>query len=590
MRRPWIQALEDRLRKRPPQTLRRFASGLAALALAFGLLSCEHRPTRSAELEALVIDYIEAFTEFHPARAASLGWHEHDGKLSPRNPEDINARAKQMQRFLTRAENLKKSIDHPEDQFDRDILDWLLQMELFHSQVLRRYERDPLIYAFSLDLSGLLLRLVPAWSDRAEAIVSRLERFPAFLAEARKNLVNPPRPVTETAIRSFRNLAPFLQNDLPPEMKNLAPELQARLEAALPKAVSAVEEMALWLEKEILPKAENDYALGSETYLEMLRTQERFAYSMEELLAMGREELARLQKLYKKTAAEIDPNKTPQEVTRLISEDHLSRDELVPFTASELDALKRQVVEHDLVSIPEGAGAIVQASPTFSRWNTAYIMTPGPFDPPSVQAIYFISPGEVDLTPKQVEAWLRSNNQYLVRNISVHEVYPGHYVNSLYIRNAATLIRKMEWSYAFGEGWAHYTEELFAENIYATQFPRYRLAQIQDALLRACRYMTSIGLHTQGWSIEQGTKFFMENAYVEEVLARQQTIRGTFDPGYLLYTLGKLYIKQMREDYRKKMGENFTLKDFHDALLQYGNPPLPMVRARLLGSSFGNAN
>ena len=578
------------MRKSLPQALRRFASGLAALALAFGLLSCEHRPTRSAELEALVTDYIEAFTEFHPARAASLGWHEHDGKLSPRNPEDINARAKQLQRFLTRAEKLKGNIDHPEDQFDRDILDWLLQMELFHSQVLRRYERDPLIYAFSLDLSGLLLRLVPAWSDRAEAIVSRLERFPAFLAEARKNLANPPRPVTETAIRSFKNLAPFLQNDLPPEMKNLAPELQARFEAALPKAVSAVEEMVLWLEKEILPKAENDYALGRETYLEMLRTQERFDYSLDQLRAMGRDELARLQKEYKETAAQVDPDKTPQEVTRMISEDHPSRDELVPFTASELDALKRQVVEHDLVSIPKGAGAIVQASPTFRRWNTAYIMTPGPFDPPSVQAIYFISPGEVDLTPKQVEAWLRSNNQYLVRNISVHEVYPGHYVNSLYIRNAATLIRKMEWSYAFGEGWAHYTEELFAENIYATQFPRYRLAQIQDALLRACRYMTSIGLHTQGWSIEQGTKFFMENAYVEEVLARQQTIRGTFDPGYLLYTLGKLYIKQMREDYRKKMGENFTLKDFHDALLQYGNPPLPMVRARLLGSSFGNAN
>ena len=587
---PWIQASEDRLRKRPPLTLRRFAPGLAALALAFSLLSCEHRPTRSAELEALVTDYIEAFTEFHPARAASLGWHEYDGKLSPRNPEIIVARAKQLREFLSRAENLKGDIDHPEDQFDRDILDWLLQMELFHSQVLRRYERDPLIYAFSLDLSGLLLRLVPTWPERAEAIVSRLERFPAFLAESRKNLANPPRPVTETAIRSFKNLAPFLQNDLPPEMKNLAPDLQTRFEAALSKAVSAVEEMALWLEKEILPKAENDYALGSETYLEMLRTQEQFDYSLEELLAMGREELARLQKLYKETAAEIDPNKTPQEVTRLISEDHPSREELVSFTASELDALKRQVVEHDLVSIPEGAGAIVQASPTFRRWNTAYIMTPGPFDPPSVQAIYFISPGEVDLTPKQVEAWLRSNNQYLVRNISVHEVYPGHYVNSLYIRNAATLIRKMEWSYAFGEGWAHYTEELFAENIYATQFPRYRLAQIQDALLRACRYMTSIGLHTQGWSIEQGTKFFMENAYVEEVLARQQTIRGTFDPGYLLYTLGKLYIKQMREDYRKKMGENFTLKDFHDALLQYGNPPLPMVRARLLGSSFGNAN
>ena len=383
------------MRERRPQTLPRFASGLAALALAFGLLSCEHRPARSAELEALVIDYIEAFTEFHPARAASLGWHEHDGKLSPRNPAAIVARAKRLQGFLTRAEKLKGNIDDPEDQFDRDILDWLLERELFHSQVLRRYESDPLIYAFSLDLSGLLLRLVPAWSDRAEAIVSRLERFPAFLAEARKNLANPPHPVTETAIRSFRYLAPFLQNDLPTEMKNLAPELQARFEAAL-------------------PKAENNYALGKETYLEMLRTQERFDYSLDQLRAMGRDELVRLQKEYKETAAQVDPDKTPQEVTLLISLDHPSRDELVPFTASELDALKRQVVEHDLLTIPKGAGAIVQASPTFRRWNTAYIMTPGPFDLPSVQAIYFISPGEVDLTPKQVEAWLRSNNRYLV--------------------------------------------------------------------------------------------------------------------------------------------------------------------------------
>ena len=254
---------------------------LAAGTILFLTLAaaCSSEEQKSAELEELVVDYIKAFTEFHPARAASLGWHEHDGKLSPRNPEVIVARAKQMQRFLTRAEKLKGNIDHPEDQVELDILDWLLQMELFHSQVLRRYDRDPLICAFSLDLSGLLLRLVPAWSDRAEAIVSRLERFPAFLAEARKNLANPPRPVTETAIRSFRNLAPFLQNDLPPEMKNLAPELQARLEAALPKACSAVEEMALWLEKEILPKAENDYALGSETDLAMRRPPDRFAYS-----------------------------------------------------------------------------------------------------------------------------------------------------------------------------------------------------------------------------------------------------------------------------------------------------------------------
>ena len=177
---------------------------------------------------------------------------------------------------------------------------------------------------------------------------------------------------------------------------------------------------------------------------------------------------------------------------------------------------------------------------------------------------------------------MRSVNNYAVRNISVHEVYPGHYVNMLYVRNTDTLMRKLVRSYAFTEGWAHYTEEMFVDQVYKGTEPHYQLGQIQDALLRICRYMTSIGLHTQNWSIDQGTKFFVENAYIEEILAQQQAIRGTFDPGYLVYSLGKLYIKQLRKDYQEKIGEKFKLKNFHNALLKYGNPPLPMVRTRML--------
>ena len=560
---------------------------LAAGTILFLTLAaaCSSEEQKSADLEDLVDSYLEAMSKFRPQSASGLGFHEYDGRLGARDPDSIEEWAKQIRQFLEKTEALEKNLEHPEDQFDRELLEWQLRSELLQIETLKSYEKDPLQYAFALDLSPLLMRSVPSWPERAKAIVLRLEQFPEYLAGARKTLGTPPRTATETAARSFENIAPFLRDDLPGEMKNITPELKTRFDAALPKAVSTVEETAAWLEEEVLPKTKNDYALGEDRYLAMLRTQEQFDYSVEQLLSMGREELARLQKLYKKTAAEIDPNKTPQEVTRLISEDHPSREELVSFTASELDELRRQVLEHHLVTLPEGAGSQVQAAPTFRRWNTAYIMTPGPFDPPTLKAIYFISPGEVDLTPEQVESWLRGLNQYVVRSISVHEVYPGHYVNMLHRKRSATTARKLAHSYAFTEGWAHYTEELYAEHVYGDEFPRYRLAQIRGALLRVCRYMTSIGLHTQGWSIEEGTKYFMENAYVEDVLARQQAIRGTFDPGYLFYTLGKLYIKQLRDDYQKKAGDRFNLKTFHDELLQYGNPPLPMVRARLLDAN-----
>ena len=275
--------------------------------------ACSSEPQKCADLEDLADVYLKARSEFNPIRASRLGFHEYDGRLGARDPDSIEDWAKQIRQFLEKAGALEKTLEHPEDQFDRGLLEWLLRRNLLQIETLKLYEKNPLQYAFALDLSALLMRTVPSWPEREEAIVSRLEQIPEFLAGARKSLGTPPRTATETAVRSFKNIAPFLRDDLPKEMKDITPELKARFDAALPKAVSAVEEMALWLEKEILPKAENDYALGGETYLEMLRTQEQFDYSIEELLAMGREELARLQKLYKETAAEIDPNKTPQE-------------------------------------------------------------------------------------------------------------------------------------------------------------------------------------------------------------------------------------------------------------------------------------
>jgi uncharacterized protein (DUF885 family) len=211
---------------------------------------------------------------------------------------------------------------------------------------------------------------------------------------------------------------------------------------------------------------------------------------------------------------------------------------------------------------------------------------PGSFERVAKEAFYYVTPVEDDWPPEKQEEWLRHLNYTTLRNVSVHECYPGHYVHFLHRRHVKSTVLRSYWSYAFTEGWAHYCEEMMVEQGFGDD--RLRLAMLQDALLRNCRYVGSIMMHTRGWSWEGATRFFMENAYLERLPAEREAKRGTWDPGYLNYTLGKLMIKKLREDWFARHADA-SLREFHDTLLALGAPPLGLAREHLLGPGAGPA-
>ena len=267
---------------------------------------------------------------------------------------------------------------------------------------------------------------------------------------------------------------------------------------------------------------------------------------------------------------------------RDMSRHHPTADSLIAETGDMLERIRKFVIDLDIVTVPSEVRCRAIETPSFMRWATAALDMPGPFEERATEAYYYVTPVEPHWTPEQAEEWLSNMNYATLENTSVHEAYPGHYVHYLHTKSAPSKVSKAFGAYSFWEGWAHYTEEMMIEEGYADGNPRLRIGQISDALLRDCRYVCAIRMHTQGMSVDEATVFFKENAYMEDLPARKEATRGTFDPMYLNYTLGKLMIMKLREDYRREQGSAYSLKRFHDTFLSFGAPPIPLVRQMML--------
>jgi uncharacterized protein (DUF885 family) len=337
--------------------------------------------------------------------------------------------------------------------------------------------------------------------------------------------------------------------------------------------------------------------------MEMLRG-EFIEMTPEQILDRGMQELRAEQARFKAAAALIDPKLTPIEAARVIQRDHPTAAGLIPDTRKDLESIRQFIIEHKIVSIPSEQRALVEETlPPLRATSFASMSTPGPFEKPGMPAYYYVTPVEPDWSPKQAEEWLGAFNYYTLDVVSIHEAYPGHYVQFLAWNNTPlSTIQKVfpdstygPGSYAFVEGWAHYAEQMMIEQGFgqppnpatATKEQiqigaKYRLAQSSEALLRLCRLCCSIKLHCQGATVEDATKFLMENAYYEEKPAHSEAMRGTFDPGYLYYTMGKLMILKLRDDWKAQEGTAYTLQRFHDELLSHGGPPLPLLRQLML--------
>lgn len=558
--------------------------------------AAEEKP--DAEFEKVAEEYVKGWLAAHPVSASNLGLHEYDGRIADLTRLAIDAELSRLRRFDERLKKFDLSKLSPTAAKDLRNLQAAIKRDLFDIQALNIFENNPMTYAQALDVNVYIKRNYAPLEDRAKSIIAVENQTPNIIIAAKINLQDVlPKPYVELAIQIARGGADFLKKDLVEAMKELKDErLISAFQRSNRKASMALIDYANWLEKEKLPKAIGEWALGAEKYQRLLSEGELIDLAPEKLLEIGLAELKREQAAFAEAAKVIDPARSPVEVFKEIQKEHPTAENLIAETAKNVEAIREFMLERDLISLPSKVSAQVKETPQYARATTfASMDAPGPFETKASEAYYYVTPPEPDWSEEQKEEWLSAFNYFTTDVVSIHEVYPGHYTQFLHLNASdASKSAKIFNSYAFVEGWAHYTEKMMLDEGFAQpkgeapseeeikRAAKYRLAQSNEALLRICRLVASVKMHTQGMTVEEATRFFMENAYYEEKPARQEAMRGTYDPAYFNYTLGKLQILKLRDDYKAQEGENFTLKKFHDELLKHGMPPIRLLRELML--------
>lgn len=537
-------------------------------------------------------DYLALRFATSPLEATALGLHEYDGRFGDYSASAFENQLARLREFEARLRTFPETGLKATSRDDLQLLRHDVAKSIWSLAAVRAPYRNPMTYAGALDVSIYIKRNFAPLPDRFRSMTRVLEHAPALFAAARANL-DPvlPRPFVETAVSIAEGTADFLAKDVAGEAAKL-PEGDAKsgFQAASARAVAELRSFAAWLTAERLPKADNSYAIGTDAFTSMLAA-EHLRLSPREVLDIGLRELAAEEKRFEEAARIIDPSRPAAEVFRAVQKDHPTEESLLPDTRRNLEAIRAFVINHHLVTIPSEVRARVEATlPPFRATSFASMETPGPFETRATEAYYYVTPTEPEWTAAQKDEWLTAFNYYTTDVVSIHEAYPGHYVQFLALNaSKASRVAKVVGSYAFIEGWAHYTEQMLVEAGFAgpgapdpIRAAKYRLAQSDEALLRLCRLCSAIQLHCFGASVDDMTRFFMEHCHYAEKPARQEAIRGTFDPGYCFYTLGKLMILKLRQDVQAQEGAAFNLQRFHDELLRHGTPPVPMLREKLL--------
>jgi uncharacterized protein (DUF885 family) len=540
--------------------------------------------TMPTPLEAFSKKFIRGIMATFPARAANLGLHGYDGLVTDYAPSAIARRVSDLTAYRAELAAIAPGEPPSQEWLDYELLRLAIERELFEWETLRDWARNPMGYVSACDVSNYIKRNYAPLPTRLKAITAHLGRVPGLLAQARTNLERPmPRTFAQVSLEITRGTVTFLREELPAQLTAIAEsELMSQFSVAQARAIAALESFAAWLQDEVLPQANEQFAIGVDAYRQLLRVGEGVELPLDQLLAMAQADLAHNKSEFEATARRISPDKSPAQVMQDIGRRHPAPADLIAEAQKMMETLRAFVIERGLVSIPYDMRPVVAETPAFLRWAFAMMDTPGPFEQVAAEAFYYITPPEKEWTAEQVEAWLSLSNYDTLDDISIHEGWPGHYLHALHFKNSPTQVTKVIDTYSFWEGWAHYVEQMMVEEGYRNGDPRLRMAQLSEALLRDVRSVCAIGMHTQGMSVQEATRRFMQDAFMEELPARKEAERGTFDPGYLAYMLGKLMTLRLRQDYAREQGSAFTLRKFHDTFLSFGAPPIPLVRKMML--------
>lgn len=561
-----------------------------------GVAAQNHRTESKSEMAAakfpaLVAEYLRDLHSRHPALAASSGIHTWDSQLEDYSAPEISAEIAAIKTFQARLEKIPPLELALSDTFDYQIVVSSMKSRLFELEQIKSYERNPQVYNDPIS-SGLLqlatFEYAPA-DARLRSVIAKEKLVPRLLDSARSNVSKTPAVFLKVAIESFKGTLSFVEKDLPSAFASVQDsKLQAEFKQSTKTAAEAISKYVKHLQS-IKPDPAATFAIGKQNYEAKLKYEEGIEVTVDALLKIANRELSKTQEQFKKTASLIDSKRDPLSVWADVQRDHPKAGSLVEEARKQLDELVRFIEDKKIVTLPPSNPPIVAPTPDFMRWSTASMWTPGPFESRALPARYLITDVDPKWSEKQKEEYLGSINYPQLWTTSIHEVYPGHFIQGVYLKQCKSVVRRTAAlaPASFVEGWAHYTEQMMIDEGFGGGEPKIRMGQLADALLRLCRFVVGIREHTDGMSVDQATQFFMRNAYMGETPSRIEAERGTFDPTYLVYTVGKLAIIKLREDYKREHRADFSLQEFHDRLLANGNAPLWVHRQILLPGDKG---
>jgi uncharacterized protein (DUF885 family) len=564
--------------------LQALASSVASLMV----LSSASLPIRPRPFEVLADQYFTALYEFSPSQGTAAGFHQYDGRIEDLSEASFRKRLSMLHHLLARLDTIRTSQLSPDERIDAAMMDGAIRSELQDIETLQNWRHNPMGYVGlpGAAIDGLMKRDFASAAQRLGSVISRLHGIPAMLVAMRDNVKNPPKEFTDLAIRMAGGSVGFFRGPVAEWAKASAAGDTAALRkftAVNDSAANAMAAATEWLKQELLPRSKGRYAIGARAFADKLRYDEMVDIPLDRLLAIGQANLKKDHDAFVAVARQIDSTKMPAEVMASLASDHPTAVNLIPFVRATLESTRQFLIDHKIVTVPSEVRPIVQETPPYARSGSfASMDTPGAYETKATEAYYYVTPPERDWDAKHVEEHLRGYNRAASSVITIHEAFPGHFLQFIYAKQFPTKTRKLLGAASNSEGWAHYSEQMMIEEGFGGGDPKIHLAQLSEALLRDCRFVVGIQLHTRGMSVEDGAKCFTDQAFQQPANAYEEARRGAYNPTYLYYTLGKLQIYKLREDYRRSLGDKYTLQGFHDAFVKQGALPIKLLRQVLL--------
>ncbi|HEX8283753.1 MAG TPA: DUF885 family protein [Pyrinomonadaceae bacterium] len=583
----WTVEAASAQRRRPAR-----GGGNAAAARA----SAANRAT-DARVAQIGEAYLRGHYAFNPSEATSAGLHEFDSRLEERDDAAVAREVKRLRGALAELARVPEWRLSPEARYDYLVLSSHARARLLELEDVRAWRRDPNLYnrLVSSAVDNILKRNFAPVEQRLPSVLARERQIARLLEEARQNLDNPPRLYTETAIAQAAGSVVFFERVVPQMFERaggsrLDAARRAEFHEANSQAAAAVRSFRDWLERDLLPRSNGDFALGAETFRKKLLYEEMVETPLPALLREGERRLRETQDEMRAVAEEIAPGRGVAAALQLLAREHPAPDGLVGEARAELDRVRAFVRAEEILTAPASENLLVAETPEYERsLSFASLDAPGAFERVATEGYYYVTPAEPDWTRQQQEEHLGRYNRYGLTITSIHEAYPGHYYQSLKAKQSSSRVRAALGSASFVEGWAHYCEQMMLDEGFGGNNPKMRLAQLDAALLRLCRYVVGLRLHTAGMTYPEAVEFFVREGYQARTNAEREARRGTLDPTYLVYTLGKMEIMKLRDEWKAQLGDSFRLGDFHDRLLSYGMPPVKILRMAMLGDAASRA-